>query len=292
MSIAEGSAVLSEEFKEDLIKVVNRAHRFHSITQDGAWSILALPSSPLLQQGPMCGITASIVAAGTLELTRKRKAWHFNSTASPENSQPSSLLDVPDDMESRLARLDIDSADLLKYAIDQRLSTEGEMFSSSVLAKLITDTFDCSTQLLHAVDAAAIVTALLAGHPVLIPYDAAPNHEPCLDNGESSHWAVLLGAIVPTPAFEIPLSETDELLNGLRLVQPRRQSLSSFDDCLVLARHGKSKHVAVWSLQSLLESNQQLTSPTSKDKYKHLSLPSDLSSDFNATAIVVQPHDR
>eukprot|EP00730_Choanoeca_flexa_P007297 TRINITY_DN12308_c2_g8_i3.p1 TRINITY_DN12308_c2_g8~~TRINITY_DN12308_c2_g8_i3.p1 ORF type:complete len:156 (+),score=24.61 TRINITY_DN12308_c2_g8_i3:149-616(+) len=115
MSIAEGSAVLSEEFKEDLIKVVNRAHRFHSITQDGAWSILALPSSPLLQQGPMCGITASIVAAGTLELTRKRKAWHFNSTASPENSQPSSLLDVPDDMESRLARLDIDSADLLKY---------------------------------------------------------------------------------------------------------------------------------------------------------------------------------
>ncbi|ALC47448.1 CG33108 [Drosophila busckii] len=60
-------------------------------------------------------------------------------------------------------------------------------------------------------------------------YDAAVNHEPCLKKGRSAHWALILGYLIDTE-----------------------------DEFHVVARHGKTRNLAVWSLAALSESNANL----------------------------------
>ncbi|CAD6231724.1 GSCOCG00001555001-RA-CDS [Cotesia congregata] len=70
--------------------------------------------------------------------------------------------------------------------------------------------------------------ALAHGAMVLIPYDSDFNHAPCLKRGHKAHWALLVGLI------------------------------SSRQGYYVLARHGKSRHLACWPLRDLIESNGNL----------------------------------
>jgi hypothetical protein len=104
-------------------------------------------------------------------------------------------------MEDRIARLDHVSVDLLLYAQQQQWTTEGEMFSTNNLLQTLTDTYSVDAYILSNPSATAIITALLQGAAVLLPYDAARNHEPCCLGGEASHWAVLVGVLAPVSAL-------------------------------------------------------------------------------------------
>ncbi|XP_030369219.1 UPF0692 protein CG33108 [Scaptodrosophila lebanonensis] len=70
---------------------------------------------------------------------------------------------------------------------------------------------------------------LRAGGCLLVPYDADVNHAPCLKTGHRAHWALVLGYLI-----------------------------DSRDKFFVIARHGKSSNLAVWSLDVLSESNGNL----------------------------------
>ncbi|KAL6267162.1 UPF0692 protein CG33108 [Pogonomyrmex barbatus] len=84
---------------------------------------------------------------------------------------------------------------------------------------ILVDLQQCPDTLTHA---------LAHGAMVLIPYDSDFNHAPCLKKGHKAHWALLVGLISSRQGYH------------------------------VLARHGKSRHLACWPLRDLIESNGNL----------------------------------
>ncbi|XP_005182979.2 actin maturation protease [Musca domestica] len=76
---------------------------------------------------------------------------------------------------------------------------------------------------------AKVRDALRQGACLFVPYDPDFNHSPCLKSGHKAHWALIIGYLI-----------TDN------------------DEFYVIARHGKAKNLAVWSLQSLSDSNANL----------------------------------
>lgn len=46
-------------------------------------------------------------------------------------------------------------------------------------------------------DRCDLLAALLRGNPVLVPYDADKNHQPCQKRGHKAHWTVLTGKVSP-----------------------------------------------------------------------------------------------
>ncbi|KAM7364134.1 actin maturation protease isoform 2-T2 [Cochliomyia hominivorax] len=76
---------------------------------------------------------------------------------------------------------------------------------------------------------AKVIESLQHGACIFVPYDTDFNHSPCLKYGHKAHWALIIGFLI-----------------------------SDKNDFFVLARHGKAKNLAVWSLQSLSESNSNL----------------------------------
>ena len=85
--------------------------------------------------------------------------------------------------------------DLLKVAQDNGFTYHGEMFSAwdmgSLAKKYYELTFDVIINGLE--DYVQILNHLCKGYPVLVPYDADRNHEPCLKKGNKAHWAVITG---------------------------------------------------------------------------------------------------
>ncbi|KNC25068.1 hypothetical protein FF38_11830 [Lucilia cuprina] len=67
------------------------------------------------------------------------------------------------------------------------------------------------------------------GDGVILVYDPDFNHSPCLKFGHKAHWALIIGYLI-----------------------------NDKNEFFVLARHGKAKNLAVWSLQSLSDSNSNL----------------------------------
>ncbi|XP_067617231.1 actin maturation protease [Eurosta solidaginis] len=78
-------------------------------------------------------------------------------------------------------------------------------------------------------DCAKVRAALKAGACIFIAYDPDYNHSPCLKHGHKAHWALIIGYLI-----------------------------SDKNEFFVLARHGKAKNLAVWSLSALSDSNANL----------------------------------
>ena len=107
--------------------------------------------------------------------------------AGPRNTQKYN----DDDFEAELTAL-FNSAKNLSF------TSEGEMFSARNLATLAQEFYGLKTSVTDngIDDIERIINHLLDGNPILVPYDAAPNHEPCLSKGHKSHWALLTGNIL------------------------------------------------------------------------------------------------
>jgi len=76
---------------------------------------------------------------------------------------------------------------------------------------------------------AKVKNLIINGACIFIPYDPDYNHSPCLKLGHKAHWALVIGYLIDND-----------------------------DNFFVLARHGKTKNIAVWSLKSLSASNSNL----------------------------------
>jgi len=84
---------------------------------------------------------------------------------------------------------------LLSMARSNGYSHHGEMYSTENLGQLAREFYGLGCQVIsygfesHHL----IVSELLKGSAVLVPYDADKNHKPCLENGHKAHWALLTG---------------------------------------------------------------------------------------------------
>lgn len=137
-------------------------------------------------------------------------------------------------------------ARIFQIAKESNFTNNGEIFSANDMVLLCKNFLKCKIELYDgALNCDNIVNFLRDGGTLLVPYDTDKNHSPCNLNGHKAHWAVISGLI-----------ETDNCV-------------------YILAKHGKSSNVNIWDLESLSESNSQLTefSPDRKQSNLIYKLP-------------------
>ena len=85
--------------------------------------------------------------------------------------------------------------DLLKVAQENDFTYHGEMFSALDMGLLAKKFYELKFTVVNngLEDYVQLVKHLFKGYPVLVPYDADRNHEPCLKGGHKAHWAVITG---------------------------------------------------------------------------------------------------
>ena len=86
---------------------------------------------------------------------------------------------------------------LLCIARSNGYSHQGEMYSAENLGQLAREAYGLACQVTsYGFDNHHfVVSELLKGSAVLVPYDADKNHKPCLENGHKAHWALLTGQL-------------------------------------------------------------------------------------------------
>ena len=198
-------------------------------------------SEPVTQDGPMCGLVAISMACNLLHGKVLQPA------------RPSELL--------------------LK-AQELGYSKQGEMFSAEQLLRLSEKQIDCSGTLITFDNIKNIVSSIVTDSTVLFPYDADKDHSPCQLNGHKTHWAITVGCVVLLSNKDIDyfISFCDSkgdyyLLDGKKITL---QAVTKFCECAteantwLLCRHGKSRHLGMWSLTAVIESNANLKEPGSE----------------------------
>lgn len=194
---------------------------------------------------PRCGLSAISMAS---ELIQKQKADTETAFCAGEE-QHNEELDK-----------------LLSMARSKGYSCQGEMYSTENLGRLAREFYGLGCQVISYgfEDHHLIVSELLKGSAVLVPYDADKNHKPCLENGNKAHWALLTGVLcqLDDNAIDWTMVKQDVEMPMLfhsspshTLILPRNCKPQNIYFC---AKHGKSSHTAVWGLESLKRSNANL----------------------------------
>ena len=98
-------------------------------------------------------------------------------------------------VEQKLNEEELNS--LLIMARSRGFSNEGEMYSAENLALLAEEFYglECLVRSDGFEDYYFVISELLKGSAVLVPYDADKNNKPCLENGHRAHWALLTGQL-------------------------------------------------------------------------------------------------
>ncbi|XP_054855674.1 actin maturation protease isoform X2 [Eublepharis macularius] len=156
--------------------------------------------------------------------------------------------------------------EIIQVALERGYTAQGEMFSAADMAKLAEEVFSCQAELLsgglEGRNQERLLRHLLAGLPLLIPYDEDSNHEPCLRRGYKAHWAVASGALLGLKGDPQLLDcQEDEEMPGLFHATPPYSSLplGAVAETYLLSKQGKSCRYQLWSYQQVQESNAQLT---------------------------------
>lgn len=97
-------------------------------------------------------------------------------------------------------------------------------------------------------------------------YDADANHSPCLKNGHKAHWALIVGAVFRCDDDAIPgtnICSRELLKENLHRIWDVKATFdlsnqTSKSNIHFLAKQGKSKRPAIWSYESLQNSNRNL----------------------------------
>lgn len=128
-----------------------------------------------------------------------------------------------------------DLEQLLALAKERQFTNHGEMCSTRQLQTLLSEVSDRGG---HGFDVHSVAGPLATdsvksrlrdGACLLVPYDADVTHSPFLGQGRKAHWAVVVGYLVDAE-----------------------------EEFHVIARHGKTKNLAIWRLSELAASNSNL----------------------------------
>ncbi|KAK7788333.1 hypothetical protein R5R35_013965 [Gryllus longicercus] len=126
---------------------------------------------------------------------------------------------------------------LLQEARNRGFTNHGEMFSVDNMASLAREVLGSHCKEVEVLpeglrqDSDYVLHHLMLGSLLLIPYDADANHAPCCRRGHKAHWALVVGVIISALPSHTPF---------------------------LLARQGKSRHLALWSYEDLRISNENL----------------------------------
>ena len=233
-TVAANAPSLAEEIGYLVEPLCNRANE-----QDKSVYSLVHDVNPVLQQGPMCGLVALSIASQLL-----------TGVAYPPHK-------------------------LLSSARGRGYSVNGEMFSAQHLLDLAISELQCTGTLVNTstVNTGDILTAIAERSALVVPYDADKDHSPCLARGHRAHWATLVGFAIlaksppsVTPRTHIELSPVEFKIEPF-------QELKS-DEVYVFARQGKSRHLGLWGLPGLLESNANLMEAGDRRSPTHYVIPS------------------
>ena len=208
--------------------------------------------TPVIQNGPMCGLTALSMACELVS----------NGTGSVEEDS------------------DRHPETLLSYAQTHHLSKQGELFSVEYVQDIAEHHLQYNTKI-HNIDTLPL-TELLGellcdDVAILVPYDADKNHSPCQANGHKAHWCLLVGfAIVlensiagngvPGPVHwykqssRLPWHYNVNKQNKDSFLSSCSSWLTENDHnrLFVFARHGKSARMGLWSHKDLMDSCRNL----------------------------------
>merc|ERR1712004_734843 len=178
-----------------------RAARFEPSLAQGSWCVYCPHVPPArLQEGPQCGLVALSLAAATRGLC----------------STPGEIQDL---------------------AIKRGFSAIGEMFSAADMSELSREVLGGGELLSISslLDNNWMVKIFAEGKQLLIPYDCAANHSPCLEAGRKAHWALVVG------------------LGWQRMSEaPNPSEISG--KAMLVARQSKSLVLGLWERGDLLES--------------------------------------
>lgn len=167
--------------------------------------------------------------------------------------------------------------EILAGAKSLRFTKNGEMFSACNMAILAESLLGCKATVVSDVfeNKKDVLSCISRGFPVLFPYDADKNHQPCLNNGRNAHWALLNGG-----CFEVPEDLSDfgyerwgDVDFAYRLNSGMEKYLDSSEKTYVFAHQGKSRHMALWDFEHLLSSNRNMFEVTTKYSSENMVLP-------------------
>lgn len=197
--------------------------------------------SPVIQNGPMCGLVALTMASTMLGGFPKGE-----DEAHPET--------------------------LFQLARQHGTSKNGEIFAVEFLRDIAEDQLHCQAGVVELASLDILDTVLL-GKGLLVPYDADKDHTPCLERGHKAHWCLVVGIAVVLSDVErtnysdiLDCCKPNLSLPGHFVIREDRrtsflvhkQLLGSLAHYYVFARHGKSSHLGLWKFSDLLESNKNL----------------------------------
>ncbi|XP_078389424.1 actin maturation protease [Cetorhinus maximus] len=208
-------------------------NRPDSFSKELNWLLINKYVPSLIQDGPQCGLVALWMAGHLLKTCEVR-----------------------------------DLEEIVGCAKARGYTVQGEMFSGANMVKLAEEVFLCHGELLNGGlmgrNKARILHHLLAGYPVLIPYDEDFNHEPCLRKGHKAHWAVVSGVLLGLKCgLPEDFYEDDPDIPGLFHRRANMPGAGYPEDCVVethlLAKQGKSLKYQLWQYEQVHQSNMQLT---------------------------------
>lgn len=213
-------------------------------TDQKLWLLCHREVSPKLQgRRPRCGLSALSMAA---ELLQKQ-----------DNDGAICPMEETQELDN-----------LLKMAQARGFSYQGEMYSAENLAKLAKEFYGfeylVTRTAFEDTSNNFVISEVLKGNAVLIPYDADKNHEPCLENGHRAHWALITGILCELDgnSFDWTMCKQDDNMPMLFHASPSSKFIlpqnGKFQNTYLCVKHGKSRHTAVWTLESLRHSNANL----------------------------------
>ncbi|XP_073816375.1 actin maturation protease [Musca autumnalis] len=199
----------------------------------------------ILQVGPTCGLTAvSMLLGGLLPPTvllqeAKERHYTYNGEMFSARNLFQLICDylpiinnnnnnIDDNDTQKCSNLNANDTDI-RHSHRKTESTTTITTTPQQLTAVHHRPIECE---MHEgrLNCAKVRDALVQqGACLFVPYDPDFNHSPCLKSGHKAHWALIIGYLI-----------TDK------------------DEFYVIARHGKAKNLAVWSLQSLSDSNANL----------------------------------
>ena len=234
-----------------------------------------LPMYLQQQTGPSCGISAmNIVKSCVGELN--------NITNSP-----SLCLECAPDARSDEQTGDIGTQSALRTAIASNVSRDGELFCARNFAYIAAKALKLFTLVVEDWSFTGILSELLAGYPVVVPYDRdVSNHKPGRSTGSQAHWCVVVGVVSTTgDSKEVVTSSGFHQIsfpenNNVKLhlvTDPKTFKVDSSNNgidetAVFICLHGMSKTPFLCSFKSLRDSNRQLMTC----KTKHYMAPADL----------------
>ncbi|KAK2721403.1 actin maturation protease-like [Artemia franciscana] len=240
---------MSPEFEKEISIVTEKAYYYYSKTcSDSCVNpvICIHESMPLLQNGPQCGLVALSTAVAILDLKQKVRVqeWFDEAKAKGYTKQG-----------------ELFSSQYIVDLVNHKIGKHAKLFKIQNLLEK-TDCWKNSLNLTEKVD--TILSSLLKKEIVLMPYDCDYNHEPALKKGHKSHWAVIIGFVIFSDHLSpLPLKEKTKITHPSGIVITVVDSIDdlssiSKEHIYVVCRQGKSKHLGVWPLLSLLASNSNL----------------------------------